>query len=275
MPTGLSLHIGLNSIDPGHYGGWSGKLNACEADAEDTAALARAAGFETSTLLTKDGTRKAVLGWLEEAAGRLQAGDIFLVLYSGHGGQVPDPSGEEPDSMDETWCLYDGQVVDDELYAAYGRFQAGVRGLVLSDSCHSGSVVKRAFYKAQHEQLPLDAAGAAYKYVPPEVSLRSYRSNRDFYDSLRIDLGPKGESDPQASVRLISGCQDNQYSQDGTFNSAFTAALLQVWADGRFKGDYAEFHRQIQEQLPPTQSPNHLVVGAHDPAYDAQKPFTI
>ena len=31
--TGLSLHVGLNAVDPAHYAGWSGPLNACEADA--------------------------------------------------------------------------------------------------------------------------------------------------------------------------------------------------------------------------------------------------
>ena len=29
---GVSLHIGLNSVDPKHYGGWSGDLVACEFD---------------------------------------------------------------------------------------------------------------------------------------------------------------------------------------------------------------------------------------------------
>lgn len=31
MPTkGLSLHLGLNRVDPAHYGGWDGALTACE-----------------------------------------------------------------------------------------------------------------------------------------------------------------------------------------------------------------------------------------------------
>ena len=35
MPTnrGFSLSIGLNAVSPDHYGGWDGKLNACENDA--------------------------------------------------------------------------------------------------------------------------------------------------------------------------------------------------------------------------------------------------
>ena len=44
MSQGLSLHIGLNEVDPVHYGGWKGTLRGCENDARDMAALARALG---------------------------------------------------------------------------------------------------------------------------------------------------------------------------------------------------------------------------------------
>ena len=74
----------------------------------------------------------------------LVSGDILLLTYSGHGGQIPDVTGEETDKLDETWCLYDGQLIDDEMYLELSRFAAGVRVLVFSDSCHSGTVVRAA-----------------------------------------------------------------------------------------------------------------------------------
>ncbi len=30
MPTGASLHIGLNAVDPKNYSGWDGQLTACD-----------------------------------------------------------------------------------------------------------------------------------------------------------------------------------------------------------------------------------------------------
>ena len=33
----------------------------------------------------------------------------------------------ESDKLDETWCLYDGQLIDDELYMELGKFVTGVR----------------------------------------------------------------------------------------------------------------------------------------------------
>lgn len=57
MAKGIALHIGLNTVDPNHYEGWSGPLNACEADADDMTELAQAQGFTATKLLTKKATR--------------------------------------------------------------------------------------------------------------------------------------------------------------------------------------------------------------------------
>ena len=60
MATGMSLHIGLNSVNPRQYSGWSGPLTACEADANDMASLAKTQKFTSKKLLTKSATRAAV-----------------------------------------------------------------------------------------------------------------------------------------------------------------------------------------------------------------------
>ena len=277
---GLSLHIGLNSVDPGHYAGWAGELTACEADAEDMHAIAEKRGFSATLLKTGEASREAVIANIRNAARTLSKGDIFFLSYSGHGGQVPDLNGDEYDLQDETWCLYDGQLIDDELRLLWGEFVRGVRVLVLSDSCHSGTVTKLAFFaRSGGMAVPtMDLSPAAeqprYKFMPPEIAMRTYRQNRDFYDTLGASL-PKKPLPIRAAVRLISGCQDNQLSQDGTFNGLFTGTLLRAWSDGRFKGDYNAFHRKIQSMMPPSQSPNHYFIGIQNLAYDAQRPFTL
>ena len=145
-PQGESLHIGVNKVDPAHYNGWEGTLRACEFDAEDMRALAVGKGFTASILLTQEATAAAVTAGIAAAADRLAESDIFFLSYSGHGGQVPDlNSDDDADDKDETWVLYDRQLVDDELYALFARFKPGVRIFMLSDSCHSGSVAKDIF----------------------------------------------------------------------------------------------------------------------------------
>ena len=286
---GLGLHIGLNFVDPKHYGGWDGQLAACENDANDMAALAKSRGIKSTVLITKKGTRAAVLAGLRGAAKALKAGDLFFLTFSGHGGQVKDASGEEPDKKDETWCLYDAQLIDDELYFELSKFAAGVRILVLSDSCHSGTVTR------EREDPP--PPGMRSKMMPLAIGDRVYRAHADFYDKLQLDVqkASGGKTiDPDAALGmltvsnrlnsiagefraasiLISGCQDNQSSYDGTQNGAFTEQLLKVWDHGAFAGNYLSFHARIKARMPGYQTPNLFTLGKVA-AFMAQKPFTV
>lgn len=274
MSKGIAVCIGLNSVDPRHYQGWSGPLTACEADAEDMAGIASDNGMAVSKLLTKNATREGVRKAIAQAAKSLTAGDIFMLTYSGHGGQVPDRDGDEDDRMDETWCLYDGQLIDDELHTLYGEFAKGVRILVLSDSCHSGTVTR----DAQAAAMARTPTGEPprYRVMPPNVAQRVYRANKEFYDNLAKKAGNARDLDKvAATVLLISGCQDNQLSQDGTFNGLFTGKLLTIWNGGSFKKDYRRFHAAILATMPPDQSPNYFVIGAANPAFETQTPFSV
>jgi hypothetical protein len=285
----ISLHIGLNAVSAAAYSGWDGPLAACEFDAHDMAAIAKTKGMKSTVLLTKKATRAHALTAMRSAAKALKAGDLFFLTYSGHGGQVRDANGDEPDGQDETWCLYDGQLIDDELYFELSRFVAGVRILVLSDSCHSGSVTRAI--------PPPPPPGMRPKAMPPAVAMRVYREHAAFYDKLQADVikaAGKKTVDPDAAlaqvgaaatatalvgkfnpaVVLISGCQGNQTSMDGDHNGAFTEQVLKVWNNGGFKGGYASFHARVRSLLPPSQSPNLFTLGKAS-AFLKQTPFTV
>jgi len=278
VATGRALTIGLNSVDPGHYAGWSGNLNACEADAESMSTIAESKGFQVSTLITKSATREQVANDIVNTARELQSGDIFMLSYSGHGGQLPDLNDEEPDALDETWCLYDGEMIDDEIYALLGNFAEGVRVLVFSDSCHSGTVTKEAYYSGTLTTRgeTLRSPTPTYRVMPPDAALQTYRLNTEFYQELQANPDLRTAQDNvAASVLLISGCQDNQLSSDGTFNGLFTGQLLQVWKHGQFSGNYREFHRAIVKRMPPDQTPNFFYAGQYDRDFETQQPFTV
>jgi len=284
-PVGVSLHIGLNAVNPGDYSGWSGPLTACEADARDMAAIAKAQGITSTMLLTKDATRAETLAAIRAAAKQLKAGDLFFLTYSGHGGQVDDVSGEEEDKLDETWCLYDGQLIDDELYLELSRFGKDVRVLVLSDSCHSGTVTRAA--------PPPGRARA----MPPDIAKKVYADHKVFYDRLQRQVMKESKGTPtdpdaalahvavsgrlmniaakaKAAILLISGCQDNQTSMDGDHNGAFTEQVLKVWNNGAYQGNYTKFHDAVKARLPSTQTPNLFELGPAT-TFATQRPFTL
>lgn len=268
MAKGISLHIGLNNVDPAHYGGWDGALSACEADAKDMVALAKKQGFTGNTmLLSKQATVAAVTQAIQSASKQLVKGDIFFLTYSGHGGQVPDTNHDEDDRMDETWVLFDRQLVDDELYKLYGAFATGVRVVVLSDSCHSGSVTRAV--------PPWISGEPAGRFMPKPIGKTTYRQNKKVYDAVQEANKGAEQAKLKATVLLISGCQDNQTSLDGTRNGLFTGTMKKVWGNGKFNFGYRRFRDTIASQMPPTQTPNYFVIGAANPAFEAETPFKI
>ena len=277
MPQGISIHIGLNKVDADHYGGWSGQLRACEADAGDMASIAASRDFETTTILTGDATADAVTSAITDAAEKLESGDELFLTYSGHGGQVPDTNGDEQDQQDETWVLYDRQLVDDELYDLWSQFAAGTRILVFSDSCHSGTV-NRAIYdvSAPHvaKAAKLDSEPRP-KNLPRDVAERTYEHHKKLYDDIQKSHKDSESGEVDASVILISGCQDNQFSMDGDRNGLFTQQVLAVWDDGKWKGSHPKFHKAVAAKMPPTQSPNYNPVGATNGGFADQTPLTI
>ncbi len=283
--TGISVHIGLNLVDPDHYQGWDGQLAGCEADAHDMVALAEHQGFATSKILTADATADLVSGAISAAARRLSAGDIFFLTYSGHGSQVPDVTSDEDDHLDETWVLYDRQLIDDELRALYATFQPGVRIVVLSDSCHSGTVTRAARYRETYlpHTAAIGAAGEAKpdqiktKNLPYDIERKTYMAHRKLYNDIQTSLAPGGanKADVGADILLISGCADNQLSGDTPENGIFTGNLKRVWQDGSFEGSYRDLYAELSNLMPASQSPNYYRVGAVDEAFDRQPAFSI
>lgn len=277
MSKGFSLHIGLNSIDPQHYGN-DGQLKACEADALDMEAIAKSLGYDNvSVLLTANATIDNVVNEIKKAASSLEKGDIFFLTYSGHGGVIPDLQNDEADGFDETWCLYDGQLLDDELFSLWHYFKEDVRIVVLSDSCHSGTVTRAYFYGLDDLSNVDPVKNITYRFMPTAINNRTFEMNRDFYINKKKEMlsGEKELDKLKCSVKLISGCLDNQLSADGTFNGLFTATLLTVWRNGTFQGDYQKFHRKILSLMPPDQSPNYFDIGKSNPVFNNQKPFII
>src|SRR6266699_5033976 len=132
MANARSIHIGLNNVNPDDYNGWDGALSGCINDANDMQAIADGLGYQSLLLTNSDATADRVIAEIGQSATDLQPGEILFLSYSGHGGQVDDVNGDEEDALDETWVLWDRQFIDDELYALWGQFTAGVRIVVLS-----------------------------------------------------------------------------------------------------------------------------------------------
>jgi hypothetical protein len=343
------MHIGVNSVNPDAYGGWSGRLSGCEQDAHTMIRIARAEGFTTRPLLTRDATSENVLDAIADAARELGPGDMFPLTYAGHGGQIAQTGEDtETDQKDETWVLYDRMLIDDELSAAFAAFREDVNVVLLSDSCHSGTLyrlvprieetqyaaVKRSFYenldvgRSPHGLLaaiphPVPQPSAAVRNrtaEPPRANSSPGRKGnggtmtalpRPTVHGPGPVVGPGGDGRTPAqvvtrampfhvntevvqagagmyraiqdSVRsrspivangvAISGCQDNQLSQEVGGAGVFTTTLDRVWADNTFVGSYETLHRTIVAQMGPNQTPELGLFGSRPESLVGRTPF--
>ena len=258
--TGLSIHIGLNEVDSRHYQDrngdpWKGTLRACENDAHAMAELAAELGFRVvPPLLSAAATTDAFTEAMRNASSTLVAGDILWVTYSGHGGQVENtnPDDDESDGLDETWCLFDRQLIDDELYELYRSFVPGIRIVVFSDSCHSGTVTRSPF-------APPPDPTWRVKQPPLGVMVGTEEAHAAVYRSVQ-----RPSVDPlPGSVVLLSGCQDHQFSTDGDDNGVFTGSVLHAWKDPNARTSLRALHQAVLGRIPKRydQTPNYFVIG--------------
>jgi metacaspase-1 len=181
MYKGMSIHIGVNKLNPFHYG-VDGELKGCENDAIYMKKLARSMGFaeEAVTLLLGSDNRANlddVTTAITNAKTNLDNDGILLITYSGHGSQIIDVGGgydRESDGFDETWCLYDGMLLDDEIFLLLCGFKSTQRVVIFSDSCHSGTVPESAnIDELLHHEIHLEPT---FLIPVPIIQLNNHES---------------------------------------------------------------------------------------------------
>ena len=277
MAKGISIHIGMEYIDSAHYGN-DGALRTCGKDCLDMKELAESQNFESSKVfLNEDGTREAVTQAIVDASEALEAGDMLFISYSGHGASVPDETGDEEDGKDESWCLFDGFLLDDELHALWTRFEEDVRIMIVSDSCHSGTVTK--LLPGQDPKTMIVS-----KFFPDDEAERVYIEHKSMYLKVKAQAAEFLDKELKASVKLIAGCQDDEssYVLPADENSLFTREFNRVWDAGQFVGTTVEFFEEVKKGVETIahknkiyQMPNLYDIGKRNESFNTQRPFGI
>ena len=257
-----ALCIGINN-----YPGTNMDLQGCVNDANDWAEVLQARGYAVSMLLDAQATKAAMVQALTGVIGGAASGDSLVITFSGHGTYQPDSDGDEVDGLDEALCPYDLQtggaaLIDDEIRVIFAARKAGVRLLLISDSCHSGTVTRAAPSEPEadaprprfmpmgnwlpQDQLPRTRSGnlvASLAATPKQVSAFS-----------SVLLKQQGDL-------LLSGCKEgpNNFSYDakigGRFNGAFTYYALKTLKALPATASYADWNQAISAYLPSASYP--------------------
>jgi len=143
-------------------------------------------GFKVSnidTLRNEDATYQAICKAFQKLISIVRTNDIVYIHFSGHGQQITDLDGDEPDGYDEAWILYDAlqeltpnyhgehHITDDQLntWLHQIREKVGVNGriIVVSDACHSGSATRDLSepteIRGSHAVFPIEGIKRPYK----------------------------------------------------------------------------------------------------------------
>jgi hypothetical protein len=252
-----ALCIGIND-----YPGTDSDLSGCVNDAHDWKQTLESRGFDVSTLLDAQATKAAMSTAIADLIKDARSGDTLAITYSGHGTWVPDSSDDETDGRDEALCPHDirtaGPLLDDDLHDLLRQRQVGVRILLLSDSCHSGTVTRG-------DDSDLDADSPRARYLPLAAwlspNLLPARSSRPtiLYSGMARAGGDL----------LLAGCKDTEYSWDTRFNGrpngAFTHYARKTLATLPADATYETWFRAIGDYLPSTRLPQTpQMLGAKD-----------
>ena len=271
----ISLHIGINNVDPGYYQNNVPPLFGCIGDMEKMEALAKEKGFTTTAMRNQEATREAILKFLEEQALELNKGDMLLVTYAGHGASLPDMEGDETDTNDEAWVTYSGFLTDDELFRSLDYFREGVRVLLVSDSCHSGTMNRQ--FAASRSGITLPRGGAQRaRYLPPEAVAQILKDNKRPARALRSGFGKsRATIGLKASILLLAACEDNQFAMETSEGGVFTNKLLDVLITSGNSIDYQGCIATVKGKMPITQIPKLEKLGQATDQFVAQAPFSI
>jgi len=233
MARGISIHIGVN--DPASPR--EERLSLSEENAWKMAELACQAGYGAIHVLRgADATRKAVIGLLTAATQALEPRQTLFVSFSGHGSHVPDVDGDEGDGWDETWCLADADLVDDELVAIWRLAARGTRVLMVTESCFGGGMGRYG-----------DDVRAAYSDLSPAPDPPVYRSAEPMWRGVKQFAQPTSScisrarsyhDGIQASVLMMAGAREGQTAQEGLY----TRHLLELWKGGAFRDSFCALH---------------------------------
>ncbi len=194
------------------------QLDGCVNDARVMAALLRDTfGFdeENVTLLTDEGaTRDGLLHALDALAGRVEKDDVVVFFFAGHGSQMTDREGDEPDGLDETIVPHDAaraplpnrDITDDEIHEWIVRVTDKTPFVTLIfDCCHSGTLSRDAF-GAKARSLAPDTRPASELPPSPVAAVTTRSAGREEGPSGWLPLGEK--------YVLIAGCRDEELSYE-------------------------------------------------------------
>lgn len=226
----------------------SSELGGCLNDATDIfKKLVNEFDFQSKDiqlLLEEVATRKNIIDGLERLVKELEAGDIGVFSYSGHGTFTADlPPIEEDDMLDEAIVPIDAVndrsllIRDDEINEILSRIKEGVHLFLIFDSCHSGTMYKLLPDEDNDEKM-------LKRMIPPSNSVKIIQSvvNEVIEEPLMTKSHPLAGS----NYILLAGCKEDELSYDDGQNGYLTKEIVKYMKKGI---TYQELYTKVKDAV--------------------------
>lgn len=261
-----ALCIGVND-----YPGTHMDLRGCVNDANNWASELEGRGFSVTKLLDAQATKAKMVAEMKGTIGAATSGDLVVITFSGHGTYVPDLDGDELDGLDEALCPYDLQtsgaaLTDDEIRVLFDARAPGVQLVLISDSCHSGTVTRAVAADPDAADAPRPRFMPMGNWLPPERLPRGPSGKPFTFVPVTWGASPWGVSafasalSRRAGDVLLAGCKEgpNNFSYDATIQGkptgAFTYYALKALKQLGKDATYASWHAAITPAYLPSAS---------------------
>ncbi len=256
-----ALCIGINN-----YPGTHMDLKGCINDANDWAAELDSRGFSVKKLIDAEATKAAMVAGFKSVIGGAGSGDLVVITYSGHGTYVPDLNGDEVDGLDEALCPHDiqtggGPLIDDEIHALFAARAAGVRLVLISDSCHSGTVTRAAAEDPDADDGPRPRFMPMGNWLPADQLPRGASGKPVTAVAVTSGASPFASAlSRRDGDLLLAGCKEgpNNFSYDarisGRANGAFTYYALKALKTLKPGATYADWAAAVNPTCLPSVS---------------------
>lgn len=256
----IALCIGINN-----YPGTQMDLAGCVNDASDWSAALAERGFQVRRLLDAQATKAAMTQGLQDVIAAAAPGDCVVITYSGHGTYVPDTSGDEADGLDEGLCPYDiktggGALLDDEIHGLFSGRRSGVHLVLISDSCHSGTVTRAVPGVDDDAGLPRPRFLPMGNWLPAEQLPRAASGRPATTVAVASGQTPFARAMSRGDDVLFAGCKEgpNNFSYDarirGRPNGAFSYYALKALRSLSPAATYADWLAAVTPAALPSAS---------------------
>jgi len=259
MGKGRLLTINLNRVSPLSYNGWNGELSDTDTDAGNIQLALH--NFEITELKDSTASISNVIHAIYDLAQETKAGDLAVIYYSGHGAESYDTVQEENGfNFDQAWCLFDGLFKDNQVKQCLSFFKKGTRVVLISDSCHSGSMYKSGIIQNNY----------IIKAIPKTVQGNLTPTN----EAITILMQLKAASKIECALKYFGGCQENQYSFSTGSGGLFTKAFLKTLFSNP-NHPYYTLYKKLLAEMPQNQTPSYYNNKKSDKLFDTKKAFWV